>query len=221
MNALCFDIETIALPEGEIRAKLPPFDESKVALGNAKLPDTVSRIIEEARSTHGDLAVSTGALSPEYGRIAIAGALTEGDKPYSFYNEDERLILESAWHLVDSSIRDTYLIVGFNIKGFDLPFMVKRSWILGVSVPQSIYSPRKSKYPWPENIIDLMDVWKCGDYKAPWISFNQLCRNLGIPIKDGEGSKFGELWERNKTAALKYNSDELLVLSQVAERMIG
>src|SRR5208282_320052 len=48
--------------------------------------------------------------------------------------------------------------VGFNILRFDLPFLVRRSWHLGIPVPADVYDGRF----FHRNFIDLMSYWSFG-----------------------------------------------------------
>lgn len=222
MNVLVCDIETISQPEAFIRSRIPAFDPDKVALGTASKPEVVAAKIEHARLTHGDDIVAKAALHPEYGQVAIVGALTkDGIRQLTLDDEDdEDVILSALWGWCLTSLANSELITGWNIKGFDLPFLVKRSWILGVKVPTRIYNPFKPKYPWSESIVDLMEVYAFGDFKSKFTSQNAACRALGIEVDEGSGADFGELWKRDKTAALAYNERDLHCASQLAERLL-
>lgn len=221
-NYLILDIESVARPEAEIRQLVPAFNPDKVPLGNATKPDTVAAIIEKARLTHGDDIVAKAALYPEYGQVAIAGFKCGANEPTIALGDNgikERELLIDAWNEIEGFAE--HVITGFNIKGFDLPFMVKRSWILGVKVPRRIYNPLKPKYPWHENIVDLLDVYRCGEWQGKTGGLNQVCRVLGIEPNPGDGKDFGKLWATDKKAALLYNAGDLRVSALVAERLIG
>lgn len=220
MNYCILDIETLALPEADIRASIPPFDPDKVPLGNASKPDTISAIIEKARLCHGDDIVAKAALYPEYGQVAISGLMFGAVDAKQYTQIPETTILHQTWQRLTESLEHSNIIAGWNIKGFDLPFLVKRSWILGVKVPTLIFNPWKPRYPWAESIVDLMEVYTCGVY-AKFTSQNAACRALGIEVNEGSGADFGELWNRDKKAALEYNACDLRQASQLAERLIG
>jgi len=218
---IIFDIETIALPEAEIRASLPPFNPDKVTLGNASKPETVERIIETARETYGDDIVKRGALDPRYGRVAIAGMLTacvgeDDGKCSQHYQDDECALLECVWNELCATTAD---IIGFNIKLFDLPFLVKRSWIHSIPVPYSVFNPGRAKYPWDDRVKDLLEVVRCGDYGAKTGGLDAVLKMFDIEGKTHNGSEFGDLWARDREEALAYNFADLQKEQELARRV--
>jgi hypothetical protein len=222
MNLLALDIETLAQPEADIRAKLPAFDPDKVPLGNATKADTITRIIEDARKVHGDDIVANAALYPEYGQVAIIGLMSnvEGMRQPNIEQLGEALLLRATWESLMECLGHSDIIIGWNLKGFDLPFLVKRSWMLGVKVSSRISNPFKPRYPWHESIVDLMEVYACADFRSKFTGQNAACRAMGIRENPGRGAEFGELWKRDKKAALEYNAGDLRCLLALAERML-
>ena len=222
MNISILDIETLAQPEYVIRAKIPAFRPEKVALGNAKKPETVAEIIETARLNHGNDIVAKAALYPEYGQVAIAG-FYDGSTVHQFCLEgmDEREIISEALAEVVSAIQGSQGVLGWNVLSFDMMFLVKRAWILGVKVPSIIFNPLRPRYPWCDKIIDLMEVYKAGVYRDSFTVLDNACKALGIEGKSGTGKQFAELWETDVQSALSYNADDLRKTMLVAERLIG
>ncbi len=69
-------------------------------------------------------------------------------------------------------------LCGYNIKGFDIPFIVKRAIRLNVPIPPSL--KMFGKKPWDmDNLIDLKDVWKHAGSRT--VSLDILTKFLGIP----------------------------------------
>lgn len=236
------DIETISIPEDEIRASLPDFNPDRVKLGVAKKPETIEKIIEEARASYGNDIIEKAALDPRFGQVAIVGLIDhKGNiiQECNYDGESEICCLNNAWGALDQAqvdwnhkgknwtpepkpiyietlaeIREfhtpsTIPILGFNIKGFDLPFLVARSLILGVQVPASIWNPRH-RYPFSDRICDMMEVMSFGNKSKQYSSLDDALRMFGIPVNPhGDGSKFGEIWATDKAKALKYNAHDL------------
>lgn len=69
-------------------------------------------------------------------------------------------------------------LCGFNIKGFDIPFIIKRALFHGIPIPQSLKLYRKKQWDM-ENMIDLYDVYKHTGYKSG--SLDLICQFLSIP----------------------------------------
>lgn len=75
-------------------------------------------------------------------------------------------------------ISEKNILCGFNIKGFDIPFIIKRALRLGIPIPNSLKLFWKK--PWDmENMIDLYEVYKHTGYKS-W-SLDLVCKHIWIP----------------------------------------
>jgi len=218
-----FDIETIALPEDQIRSIIPSFNPDKVALGNRSKPETVAAHIEECRANHGNDIVEKAALSPIYGQIAIAGFYdaTSGEtRQFSLADNTEKLVIAEALSEIVSAV-NTHVVAGWNVKAFDMAFLVKRAWILEVEVPRAVFDSCNPRYPWSRGIVDMMEVFQCGNYKDSFTSANQAARILGLdPVTMSDGSKFGELWATDNQKALSYNADDLRLEREIADRIM-
>ena len=218
MNVTVLDVETLAQPESVIRAKLPPFDADKVPLGVLKDPDKILAKIMEAQANHGNAEVERAALSAETGIVAISGMMDDSAIHQFLHSEEE--IIADTFDKMLQVFSGGGIISGWNVKGFDLPFLVKRAWLLNVKVPARIFNPLKPRYPWSDSIVDLMDVWKAGQFTEKHTSLNTALRYLGLPQKTGSGADFGALWAGDKTAALAYNADDLELEMMVARRIV-
>ena len=211
------------MPEADIRAKLPPFDPAKVKLGVLKDEAKIASKIEEARATHGNDEVANGALHATTGTLAIVG-FRHGDNVIQYHAGDmtEAAIIEASFAEILRALDKGIIVSGFFIKGFDLPFIVQRAWLLGVKVPTRIFNAFKPRYPWSENIVCLQEVWLAGSAAqfGTRVSLATVLRELGLPSKSGSGADFGALWASDQKAALQYNADDLAVEMRLAERLI-
>lgn len=155
------------------------FDPAAVAVGNLKDPAKIDAKIATARDVHAALAASVSirreaahaahvakfveraALSPLTGCVKAIGLLqcddnTAAELWYTGEGYDESRIIGQFWATVAAA--PDHAFVGHNIFGFDLPFLVRRSWLLGVDVPAGV---RDGRY-WSRQFVDTMDVWGCG-----------------------------------------------------------
>jgi len=223
MNVTIIDCETISLPEAEIRAKLPPFDPSKVKLGVLKDEAKIAAKIEEARATYGNDEVREGALHATTGTLAIVG-FRHGENVMQYHIGDmtEAAIIEASFAEILRCLDKGIIVSGYFIKGFDLPFIVGRAWALGIKVPPRIFNAFKPRYPWSENIVCLQEVWLAGSAAqfGTRVSLATVLRELGLPSKSGSGADFGALWASDQKAALQYNADDLAAEMRLAERLI-
>jgi hypothetical protein len=200
MSNLYFDVETVPLPVSKLIK--PEF----VANKTLKDPEKISADLAAKEKSWRE----TLALDAATGSIAMVGFM---DKIAEIFDGDEKAILVAAWKRIDLHLAGGGQVVGFNCAAFDYPFLIRRSWALGVVVPPTI---RKGRY-WADGIIDLMDVWSCGK-REQTISLANLCRFLGVGEKTGSGADFGKLSLEQQHAYLK---KDLELTKACAERLLG
>ena len=157
-------------------------------------------------------------MNAEYGVVLAIGLLDDQGVGRILHGDDERKVLKSFWELADADSRKGKIHwVGFNCLGFDLPFLFRRSLILGVPVP---YGLKPDKRYWPPFFIDLMDMWKAGDWKAT-ISLDRFCKAVGLEGKNGDGARFQELYETDQGKALEYLQNDLDITKALADHLMG
>lgn len=242
-----FDPASVSVPTGDY----PKFDESTVKLGNTKDPAKVAEKIEAARQLHEagriefEVAKANGpalladaeaahwksirdraALSPVTGQVLAIGCygvdtdkfgIAGVDKP-----EDERKVIADFWARFLKCKQANRSLVGFNSNSFDLPFLVKRSWLLGIDVPSTLFSP-DGKYL-DRICIDLLARWKCGVWGSGdgvSIKLGALARFFGVGDKTAgvSGADFGRLWREDRETAKAYLVNDLRITALCAQRM--
>jgi len=208
---IIFDIETGALPFGEL--VIPAFNPADVKLGNTKDPDKIAERIRQAEENHVTDYIKNAALDALSGQVLCIGYRLDRNEPaiLSSDADGEAAMLRQWWELLDAWERHTR-IIGFNIKAFDLPFLIKRSWKHRVTVP---YWIRNGRY-WNDLIVDLREVWQLGDNRAHG-SLGAISRHLGLGEKTGNGADFANLWKTNRQAAIDYCLQDVKLTQQVAD----
>jgi hypothetical protein len=209
-----FDIETGPLPLSEL--VIPPFDPSAVKLGNIKNPDLIAEKIQKAEENHTADYIRNAALDALSGQVLCIGYRIDHQQSGVFSSEPggEAAMLREWWQLLTYYERNPKLI-GFNVKSFDLPFLVKRSWKHRITVP---YWLRQGRY-WNDLVIDLREVWQCGDNRAHG-SLAAISRHLGLGDKAGNGADFSALWNTDREAAIAYCRRDVQLTQQVADILI-
>lgn len=221
------------------------FDPAAVKVGHLKDPGKIREKIEAARQAHQDAVDSYGeaceaarvkafadfkdkaALEATTGRVVAIGMAEYGGIP-SIIDCDgtggwpalglaEGDGIAAFWQMIEKYMRDQMPIVGFNIMHFDLPFLVRRSWMLGIPVPMGV---RKGRY-WADSFIDLMQVW--GFYGRDMVKLNTVAMALGLGGKvteaDGvavSGADFHRLWRENRAAAEVYLQQDVQLCISIA-----
>ena len=208
---IIFDIETGALPFGEL--VIPAFNPADVKLGNTKDPDKIAERIRQAEENHVTDYIKNAALDALSGQVLCIGYRLERDEPaiLSSDADGEAAMLRQWWELLNTWERQPRLI-GFNVKSFDLPFLIKRSWKHRITPP---YWIRHGRY-WNDLVVDLREVWQLGDNRAHG-SLGAISRHLGLGEKTGNGADFANLWKTNRQAAIDYCLQDVKLTQQVAD----
>ena len=218
------------------------FDPETVKYGNAKDPEKIAAKLKAAQDSHAAAVAkyeqttavaeaehwteiqSKAALSPLTGRVLAVGYLSaktgkvvldvtlDADDP-----DQERGMLTRFWSQVEKCQIQNRRIIGHNFHGFDLPFLVGRSWIHGMEVP-SVFDPRG--YPDGKLFADTMKIWACGQY-GKHASLDSLAVAMGVGGKPVgiDGAMFAELLESDPKVARDYLANDLWMTAAVAERM--
>ncbi len=126
---------------------------------------------------------------------------------------DEVVHLEWFWAMYEQHQLQSFC--GFNIFNFDLPFLIRRSWKLGVKIPTGV---REGRY-WGRFFIDLMDVWTLGN-REQRASLDAVSKHLGLGGKTGNGADFAKLYATDQAAALAYLKNDLELTAKVAEVLL-
>lgn len=194
---LCIDIETGPMPEGDMIGLVPDFEAAK----NLKDPEKIKANIEEKRKEWMDEA----ALKADRGQILVIGLLTT-DR-VQFLEGSEKAVLEAAWENLKKHSLSQDTIVGHNIVGFDLPFMVRRSWRSGVRVPEFVVQDL-GQYRQPRWVFDTMLAWTFNN-KHERIGLDAFAKHLGVGAKNGKGQNFAKLYAEQPDKALEYLANDL------------
>lgn len=224
-----------------------PFDPGSVKFGNIKDPVKMRAKVDEARARHElgrdewkiakeeyeRAAIDKAALSPVTGQVVAIGTMVvdgldnEGSEEWkdsivgigdeatgpkgSTMGEGD--ILNGFW----LEYQDYDRIIGHNIFGFDLPFLIRRSWMLGVDVPKNVLD--KDRY-WNPVFVDTMTRWSCGS--RDYVSLDTLAKIAGHDGKNGSGADFARLWfgtPEERQQAKEYLENDLEMTFRVAEMM--
>lgn len=244
-----FDIETAPLDDATLMRLCPEFvpppppgefDPASVKCGNLG-PAKAQEKIAAARAAHMEAVESyeaniskaaadhfakfkdKAALDATTGRVVAIGLYhVNGSRIIDCDGSasDEEAGLRAFWSDVEDVMATNTPMIGFNTHNFDLPFLVRRSWILGVPVPMGV---RQGRY-WNPLFIDLMKWWAFDGRDL--ISLDTLAAAFGLPGKikevDGvpvDGASFYLAWRGNRPVAEAYLRQDLKIPALLAQRM--
>ena len=228
------------------------FDPASVKYGNTTDPAKRQAKLEAAKEKHAEAvakwerdtangdelayqaAMEQAALSPILGRVLAIGYygpdFNKGVVGISSRTDEasEIKMLSSFWGTYQQKRREGWIMTGFNIHRFDLPFIAQRSWILGVPVPlNSVLA--KGKWVDDETFVDLRRIWNLNQNELGGNVVKSDLRNvssiLGVHGKtDGmSGGDFWKMWqgsEEDRKRAITYLRDDMLATYGVAERLL-
>lgn len=145
------------------------------------------------------LDLETNGLDPFSHRIIGYGIYKDGEI-YIEISEDEKKLIREIWEKISGNI-----VIGFNIKNFDMFFLKIRSLKYEIKVEKNF------------QIIDLIDILEINS-KNKRKSLNFIAEFLGIKSKPFSGYKIPELWENKKIDEIKnYIEEEIEILVKITK----
>lgn len=203
---LFFDIETGPLGRNELEERQPVFEPRK----GLKDPVKIAADVESKRTAWYERATLNAFQSKVW-----AIGYSDGEKTRLEHYEDPSA--ESESDLIArfyEAIQGVDRLCGYNIFGFDIPYIIRRSYALGISVPAPL---RQRKY-WADKFIDLMDYWVLGTHRVEQhnrISLGNFAKHLGFEGKNGKGSDYWRLYQTDRPAALDYLRRDVELLTEI------
>jgi len=209
MAALLFDIETAPLPDAA------GYLEPATAPANYKDPEKIASYIAEEQAKQ----LSKCALDLDLCRVIAIGVWCPDEAaPLDIDlcpdETEERAALQLFWHILRTFPQAD--LVGFNVIGFDLPVLMRRSLYLGLKYPKLVLN----KYR-PGRVVDIQqELSHQGLLK--YRSQDFYCKRFGITVDDPvtEGAQIPTLAEAGEwgTIAAHCRAD-LYRLHGLAEKL--
>ncbi len=205
-QGVVFDIETIPQNERLILARAPEFR----APSTWKDPEKIARAIAEKRDDY----IRDAALDWKTCEIALIG-LDDGGGYFSYGSGDEKHDLTCVLSAFNSAILAGVPFGGHNVKGFDLPMIVNRARVHGLSLPSGLLSFWHGRPQWHEFVFDTLDLINMGSREGNGVQ--DVAKALDLPPKLGNGSDFHLLWKADKESAIAYNRRDVEIEVAIAK----
>jgi predicted PolB exonuclease-like 3'-5' exonuclease len=220
MNKLFFDIETIPAEESFVPTLkyLHERKVSKIDPESDKTPESFEKFYEKT------------SFDGTYGRICcIAYALNDEPLKCLSIEQGEAEMVRKFWEIAGKAD----LIVGHNIRDFDLPFIMQRSAILGVKPTWNKFE-EPGKKPWDmvkflsfaryKNAPIFDTMWEWSNWVDKWSNktIEHLSLAMGIPTpKEGiDGSKVWDFYKAGKIKEIcEYCMRDVETVRAVYKRM--
>jgi hypothetical protein len=207
---VCFDIETGPLPLPELKEMMPEFE----APSNYKDEEKIAKVIESKRLAW----IEKAALDARTGRVLAIGYTLEGQDGVQVVDDSagEAVLLEHWWKFYRKASNVGAHWIGHNIRSFDFPFLIRRSLKHGVCLPAGLLV---NGLRYDRLVVDLMEIWACGDFKAAFMSLDNLAKFLGVGAKNGNGKDFYTLYKTDQEKAFDYLRNDVRLVKQVWEKI--
>lgn len=128
-------------------------------------------------------------LLAEYGRIVCISYAyyNNGElKIGSIKNIDEELLVKEAHRVFSQVAKLNRRLCGYNIKGFDMPWLFKKMITYKLLPPFNLNLFEKK--PWDITCLDLMELWKGIGYEASTFDEFTYAINVKSPKSDMDGT---------------------------------
>jgi predicted PolB exonuclease-like 3'-5' exonuclease len=211
LSPIFFDIETAPLPKEQIKAVAPDFEAPK----NYKSEEAIEKYKLERLADF----IADGGLHAHTGKvIAIGFAIGDRLPVVNIDLENEKSLLETFWNLiVDEHGAMSHQVFGFNSNTFDIPFLVRRSWINDVEVPPTIFYRRGGRIYLNDMFKDVMLEWSCGTMEK--VKLDVVAKSLGVGAKNGNGALFYKQVLEDYEQASEYLKNDVDLVRKCAIKM--
>lgn len=215
-NFFFFDIETTS--------KKPTFLDLKLddPVGAKIFENKCSKIKEWEDQSIDELYVNKSPIFPEHGKIICMsfGMYGEDGKKHimTVIDDDEEKLMNKIFKIFNDKIPKKFLC-GFNIKNFDIPYIVKKFYKYNIDIPRNLnFNGLK---PWEIPVIDLSDIWKgTGKYG---ITLEEITYDLDIdsPKKIMSGENVHEFYwlKKDIKSIMTYCEGDVDSMIKIAEKL--
>lgn len=185
--------------------------QEDLAIRRMDWQEAVAKSVQEKR----DEWIQQSCLKAERGEIVAIGYSTGKETSISHGAEDK--VIRDFLQALTSADEAGYTIAGFNIEGFDLPFIRRRCLVRGIDF--ELFNPNDKWKPWRFQMFDALKNWQSGNWKD-WVKLDDLAKAFGVGAKTGSGADFWKLYRTNQEEALLYLRNDIEMTVGVVNKMI-
>ena len=151
-------------------------------------------------------------LNPIDSKIIAIGLKKNGQKAVLLQGENEKEMIQKFWRELKGFRKGgSDKLIGFNIKEFDLPFLVTRSFILDVEIVPFVL----------KDVVDLREKVSAYKYGKTRGKLKEYADFLNIEKTGMEGEDVAEeYWAGNIKKILEYLEKDLEITEAMYERIV-
>ena len=215
-DAIILDIETSA---GDNLPDAPEAILMKGVRADFK-PDTVERKREENKKAWAEKA----ALDWRTGQVIAVGALAQNDDPWIITQQSlegysgEAALLSEVWDWMFIRRRELEVVAGFNIRSFDIPYLIGRSAVCGVKPSRTF---KLAKFRTDLGVVDWCDILSNWDpsHLIGW-TLDYYANVFGLENQPlGDSSKVPKRWvDGDYDYVIEHLREDLLTTRELHDR---
>jgi len=164
-----------------------------------------------------ELYIDKSPLLAEHGKIiCLSFGMFKDNKPIirTLINDDEEVLMKDVKELFDK-VNFKRKICGYNIKNFDLPWIIRKLYKYDLDIPLNINVVNKK--PWETGIIDIYS------YFLKYTSMDEVAYDLSIESskKNLSGDKVHEYYwvRKDNKSIMNYCEQDVRVLIDIAQKI--
>lgn len=218
-NILFLDLETASQEASfeQLSERFRHLWEKKSAVLKRDSPP--AEVYTEKAAIHAEfgkiICIGIGYFHRENGEIAFRTRVLS--------HPDEKQLLENFAALLSRPSMKNWQLCAHNGKEFDFPYICRRMLINRVAIPEPLQVMGKKPWEVPR-LMDTMEMWKFGDYKA-FTSLDLMAACLDVPGSkdDIDGSQVGRVYHQEKDLAriARYCQKDVATMAMVFLRLKG
>ena len=224
-NYIYLDLETIPSQRNDIKDH---FAKNITPPGNIKKPESIEKWNQTEKPKAIEKVLEKTSLNGTFGEIIQFNLAINDNNPVIFQRKldesEHDLIMDfTQWLNPLDDFDKTPVLVGHNIKLFDLKFLHQRMIVNKIVIPSMLrFAIKQPKYS-SELVYDTMLEW-AGYERDKYENMDTLCLALNIPTPKNQidGSEIWATVQAGKYDILKqYGIDEIVALREVHRRMVN
>lgn len=222
LNFLFIDIETVRI-EDTIKAKTALYDSWAYKVRKGDSNNAPATTAAQIKKTFEEKA----ALFPEFGKVVcITVGMIKNNEPvvFSYYDDDERQLL-STFAIVINKFYDEYSdlkLCGHSIIGYDIPFLMRRMLINGVSIPDVLDLSTAKPWELTDKIVDINPLWKGTAFNNASLPAISVALGIPSPKENIDGSMVSDVYYREKDGIkqiVKYCENDVFATINVMQKL--
>lgn len=213
LTRIVVDLETV--PTAVALATAPPEEWLTKGIRDNFKPETAEKYRAENEASWAAEIARRASLDWRLGKVCAAG-FTTADHLFIGKGDDERQILTDLWAHLAAYPKN--VLVGFNLRGFDWPWLMGRSAVLGVEPSVRISESRYAN----RQMVDWMDILSnFGGFSLNGWTLERYAELFDLPHRPvGQGSEvFGWYQAQNWTAIGQHLEADLRTTWDLDQRL--